>query len=178
MNLFYAAMFPTSLFPSKPPVRSGEKMAERFCTSQHTERSKLGTSWLSYHGTGLRIIEVTEVSVMNSLHSYSMKKYPGDFTDVKDYIYTLCTFATLQHRILVMVGLPGISEKEKIAAHLFWEKISIPSSWDTMTSFMENMENTRIGATQQASLIAEAFLINSHSVISHQASDGLDERLK
>ncbi|KAH8585595.1 hypothetical protein B0O99DRAFT_587121 [Bisporella sp. PMI_857] len=171
MNLFYAAMFPNIIAPEQAarPVwrEDGGKVLHRSThRAQQTGNFVALVSWYGPSDPRTR----RAIHHINSLHTYWMKKYTGDFSDVNDYTYTLCTFAVLQHRLLVTLGLPGLSNKERIAACLFWKEISklffmegrkplqqFPDSWDEMISFMEKIENSRVPGTKQGRLIAEAF---------------------
>jgi hypothetical protein len=47
-------------------------------------------------------------------------KLPGRFSYNDDYVYVCAFSAITMHRLRLRMGLPGISDKEQIAAHLFW----------------------------------------------------------
>ncbi|BCS27951.1 uncharacterized protein APUU_60999A [Aspergillus puulaauensis] len=171
MNLFYAAMFPNIIVPEQAarPVwrEDGGKVLHR--STHRAQQTGNFVSLVSWYGASDPRTRKA-VDHINSLHRHWMKRYPGDFSDVNDYIYTLSTFAVLQDRLLVTLGLPGLSEKEKVAAHLFWRDISqlfytegrkplqqFPGDWNEMISYMEKIENSRVPGTKQAHLAAEAF---------------------
>lgn len=171
LNLFYAVMFPNIIVPeqaARPVWREdgGKVLHKSTHRAQQTGEFVALVSW--YGPSDPRTHKA--IHHINSLHGYWMKKYAGDFSDVDDYIYVLCTFAVGQHRLFVGLGLPGFTENEKVAAHLFWREISklffmegrrplqqFPGGWDEMISYMEKIENSRVPATKQARLIAEAF---------------------
>lgn len=75
------------------------------------------------------------------------------------------------HRLRLRMGLSGISEKEKIASHLFWQHMSkhffsisdgriplhgFPVNWDKTMQYCETFENTPREGTEQGHLVASA----------------------
>jgi hypothetical protein len=50
------------------------------------------------------------------------------FAAQEDYVFTQAFSAASLHRFNLKVGLPGYTEKQKIAAHLFW------NTWPTCSS--------------------------------------------
>ena len=44
----------------------------------------------------------------------------GSFSHSEDYIFLFSAAATAEHTLKRSLGLPGWSEKQKIAAHRFW----------------------------------------------------------
>ena len=64
------------------------------------------------------------VAMVNSYHAHFAKSFPDAFADPEDYIYILCANATLVHTAMRRLGLPGMSEKQKRAAFLFWSELA------------------------------------------------------
>jgi len=112
------------------------------------------------------------VEKLNSLHEYWEKQYPGNFSGNVDFVYTAAFSVVLMHRLRLRLGLSGISKKEKIAAHLFWQgmcklfkkagkdrKVNVdlegfPESFDECITYCEEFENTPREGTEQGHLIA------------------------
>jgi hypothetical protein len=67
------------------------------------------------------------VEKINQLHASVAKKYPGNFSQNGDYIYTLAFSAIFMHRLRLRMGLSGIPEKVQIASHILWGKWSSSS---------------------------------------------------
>ena len=73
------------------------------------------------------------------------------------------------HRLRLQMGLPGISEKEKIAAHIFWREMAklfyaenetplhgYPDDFDGLVKFCEDFENTPRPKPERTNLITTA----------------------
>lgn len=60
------------------------------------------------------------IDIVNKHHIRWAKDYPGAFSHSEDYIYLFSAAATGSHVLRQDLGLPGWSEKQKIAAHKFW----------------------------------------------------------
>ncbi|KAL3483111.1 hypothetical protein BJX62DRAFT_231211 [Aspergillus germanicus] len=84
------------------------------------------------------------VSHINNVHAYWAQRYPENFSENDDYLYTLTYSAAAIHRLMVKLGLPGFTDKQKAAAVNFWRGLG--------TLFISNM---RVGP-ERAKLIAEA----------------------
>ncbi|WP_215453066.1 hypothetical protein [Streptomyces sp. ATCC 21386] len=63
------------------------------------------------------------VEDINKLHAFHAKRYPGNLAHQDDYVYTLAFSAASLHRFNLKLGLPGYTEKQKIAAHHFWREM-------------------------------------------------------
>lgn len=116
------------------------------------------------------------VQIINRRHEYYAKKYPGNFSHDIDYHYVLCFEAISVHRFRERLGLSGFTEKQKIAAAIFWREMAklftievpgkplkewrglenFPQDWDSMYQFCEDVENNHMAVTDQGHMIAEA----------------------
>ncbi|KAF7591510.1 hypothetical protein BBP40_001500 [Aspergillus hancockii] len=119
------------------------------------------------------------VDTINKRHAYHAKSYPGHFSHTTDFIYVLCFTAISVHRLRTRLRLSGFTEKQKIAAYLFWKEMcrlflvevpgkpleewkpltdypGFPEDWDGMYSFCEDVENNHMVATDKGHMIAEA----------------------
>lgn len=109
------------------------------------------------------------IAGINKLHAYHAKDMPGAFSYNEDYIYVCCFTAITMHRLLIKMGLPGISEKEKVAAHLFWRDMSelfeseggkplygYPEDFDALVAFCEEYENRERPKPERSNLVGVA----------------------
>jgi hypothetical protein len=172
-NLIYALTFPNFVVvPAGAEVvwrKDGGKVRLKASTRlEHTENNNM--VWWYYGPSHPKTKEA--VQRLNALHGYWEKQYPGKFTDNDDYIYTATFSAVLMHRLRLRLGLPGISEKEQIAAHLFWKEMcklfkragpdgqmnvdlqGYPDSFDACLKCCEDFENRPREGTEQGHLIA------------------------
>ncbi|KAJ5654898.1 hypothetical protein N7490_001901 [Penicillium lividum] len=74
------------------------------------------------------------------------------------------------HRLNLRLGLPGFTEKQKVAAAIFWREMaklfhcggkpihSFPDSWNEIEKFNEKIESNMDLAPERANLIAEGCL--------------------
>ncbi|MGG6383402.1 hypothetical protein [Paenarthrobacter sp. NEAU-H11] len=60
------------------------------------------------------------IDIVNKQHVKWAKHYKGSFSHSEDYIFLFSAAATAEHTLKRSLGLPGWSEKQKIAAHRFW----------------------------------------------------------
>ncbi|KAK0642832.1 hypothetical protein DIS24_g8642 [Lasiodiplodia hormozganensis] len=169
-NLIYALTFPNFVVtPHGAEVvwrDDGGKVLSK-ATQREEETQNNNALWWYYGPNDPR----TQKSIegINKLHKYWAKKYPGRFSDNEDYVYTLAFSVILVHRLRLRLGLRGWSEKQKIAAHLFWQDmakyfvteednhlIGFPSDWDATVKYCEEFENTPREGTERGHLIAEA----------------------
>lgn len=64
------------------------------------------------------------MDTINKLHAYYAKTYPGVFSHTSDYTYVLCFTAISVHRLRLRLHLPGFTQKQKLAAHIFWKEMA------------------------------------------------------
>ncbi|MFD4605750.1 hypothetical protein ACFWPQ_48040 [Streptomyces sp. NPDC058464] len=100
---------------------------------------------------------LASIDIINKLHAHWAREYPDAFAHAEDYVYVACFEATNMHSAMRTLGLPGLPEKQKIAAHRFWygiashmtvdtdrtitEAAHIPDDFDGMVRFCEGYEN-------------------------------------
>ena len=84
-----------------------------------------------------------------------------------DFIYTTAWLGTKLHRMRLFMGLQGFSEKQKIAAHHFWEGVmlkmrgphgyvhSYPKSFEEMEAFVDRFEARGWPQTESGNELAE-----------------------
>jgi ER-bound oxygenase mpaB/B'/Rubber oxygenase, catalytic domain len=98
------------------------------------------------------------IEMVNRVHGAMWKIVEEAFTN-DDFIYTTAWLGTFLHRFRRFVGLPGFSEKQKIAAHHFWRGVVVkmrgphgdvhgfPDSFDGMEAFVDEFESRDWGQT-------------------------------
>lgn len=136
-------------------------------TQREEETQNNNALWWYYGPSDAR----TQKSIdgINQLHAHWASKYPGRFMDNEDYIYTLAFSAVLVHRLRLRLGLRGWSDKQKVAAHIFWREMGryfvtedgsrlhgYPETWDATVAYCEAFENAPREGTEQGHLVAEA----------------------
>lgn len=169
-NFIYALTFPNfvvSDWGSKVIWREdGGKVLSR-STSRVEQTGSANALWWYYGPQDERTLK--SVESINKLHAHWAKQYPGAFSYNEDYVYVCAFTAITMHRLKLKMGAPGISEKEKIAAHLFWRDMSTlfraendqpitgyPQSFDELVAYCEDYENTPRPVVERGNLIATA----------------------
>jgi hypothetical protein len=169
-NLVYAITFPNFIVTpqgAEAVWRSdGGKILWK--ATQRVEQTANNNAIWWWHGPSSPITKKS-VSHINNVHAYWAQRYPGNFSDNDDYLYTLTYSAAAIHRLMVKLGLPGFTDKQKAAAVNFWRELgtlfivegdkrihSFPGSWDELMAYNLTLEsNMRVGP-ERAKLIAEA----------------------
>jgi hypothetical protein len=172
LNLFYAHLFPHFYLPpngSRPLWDDGDgKVIERAAQRvEDTIRNNL--LWWFYGPSHPRTRQ--SVANINKLHAYHAKRHPGDFAHQDDYVFTLAFSAASLHRFNLKVGLPGYTDKQKIAAHLFWQHLAelftdehggkimdFPPDWDSLIAFIEDFESRPRPSTAPGEMVTAAVL--------------------
>ncbi|TKA76077.1 hypothetical protein B0A49_03006 [Cryomyces minteri] len=172
-NLVYALTFPNFVVtPQGAEVvwrKDGGKVRGK--GSNRVEQTENNNMLWWYYGPS-NVKTQKAVDRLNSLHEYWEKQYPGNFSGNTDFVYTAAFSAVLMHRLRLRLGLSGISEKEQIASHLFWQgmcklfkkagpdgKVNVdlhdfPESFDGCIKYCEDFENLPKEGTEQGHLIA------------------------
>ncbi|MBB5498702.1 hypothetical protein [Paraburkholderia sp. MM5384-R2] len=104
---------------------------------------------------------------VNSVHQALSKKAPGTFP-ARDVIYTTAWIGADMHRLRLSLGLPGYTEKQKIATQRYWAAVSrlfwsedgyitdYPESFEAMLIFLEDYEAQPWEQVQSGKELAEA----------------------
>ena len=104
------------------------------------------------------------VASINKLHAYHARRHPGTFAAQEDYVFTLAFSAASLHRFNLKVGLPGYTEKQKIAAHLFWKHMA--------DLFVDEHGQTRSSASPTTGTPSSLSSRNSRAGRGHPATEG------
>lgn len=169
-NLIYAITFPNFVvteWGSEAVWREdGGKVISR--STHRVEQTGSANALWWYYGPH---DERTKSSVesINRLHAHWAKKFPGNFSHQSDYIYVCAFTAVTIHRLMLQMGLPGISPKEQVAAHLFWREMSklfvaeggvpiegFPEDFDGMIRYCEAFEEAPKSKPERGNLITNA----------------------
>jgi len=102
-------------------VRRTRKAAER---QQQRANDTLANFWRWYEYGPEHVEAQRSLEQVNRIHAALAKNDAEAFPD-EDYIYTTCLLGTMAHEVRLKVGLPGFSEKQRIAAHRFWRAITM-----------------------------------------------------
>lgn len=173
MNLVYAVTFPhffvrrldalplfdggTGKILSKPDARSDDtswKMQVWWHFGSHHDKTQ------------------KNVESINRIHEHYAKTYPDSFDRNGTYIYTLCYEAAGMHRLMLRVGMKGISEKEKVAAVHYWSQMAtlfrnatsgaaltgFPDTFDGIMRFMDDWESEVVPQHEMGKPAANAII--------------------
>ena len=124
VNLLYATGMPCftqSPFGSRLLTLRGEGKALSY--KQERANDTLAHFWKWFecgpeHEDAQRSIEQ-----VNRIHAAMATKIPEAFTN-DDFVYTMAWLGTFLHKLRRFVGLPGFSDKQKIAACRFWREVA------------------------------------------------------
>lgn len=61
---------------------------------------------------------------INKIHEFYEPKNPGHFSRINDFFYVICFMAVIAHGLKERMGLKEFTDKQKIAAHIFWKEMS------------------------------------------------------
>jgi hypothetical protein len=156
MNLIYAVTFPHFVIRrngSGPVHRAGKGKVHTAADARSDATSWKMQHWWHY-GSGAGETRAN-IEAVNRLHAHYAKDYPDSaFANNDDYLYTLCYEAAGLHRMLRRVGLPGLSEKEQLAAVEYWRRLTpvfrnvvtgepiagFPGTFDAVMAWMDRWE--------------------------------------
>jgi hypothetical protein len=155
LNLVYAHLFPHFVVPmhgAETVYRGGDgKIVDR-ATQRVEDTIRHNLIWWSYGPSHERTR--ASVAKINRLHAHYARQYPGNLSHLDDYVYTLCFSAASLHRFFLKLGLPGYTDKQKIAAHRFWKEMSalfldeagdpisgFPEDWEGIIAYLDEFEN-------------------------------------
>lgn len=107
------------------------------------------------------------LEIVNRIHMALNRKFPGHYP-AREFVYTCVWIAIGLHRVKLQVGAPGFTEKQKIAAHLFWKDLcsqfrsqegqveDFPDSFDGMMRLAEEYEAHPWAQSESGKNLAEA----------------------
>lgn len=112
------------------------------------------------------------VESINRIHEHYAKSYPESFDRNGTYIYTLCYEAAGMHRLMLRVGMKGISDQEKTAAVHYWANMArifrnatsgaaltdFPESFDGIMAFMDVWESEAVPKHEMGTPAATAII--------------------
>lgn len=155
MNLIYAVTFPhffVRRLDALPLFDGGTGKILKKPDARSDDTSWKMQVWWHYGSEHEKTRQ--NVESINRIHEHYAKTYPESFGRNGTYIYTLCYEAAGMHRLMLRVGLKGISEKEKTAAVHYWSNMAtifrnatsgaaltgFPDTFDGIMNFMDEWE--------------------------------------
>jgi hypothetical protein len=123
-NLLYALGMPRitqNPHGSALLVRRTRKAVDR---QQERADDTLASFWRWYEYGPHHLEAQRSLEQVNRIHEALAKNAPDAFPD-EDFVYTTCLLGTTGHEVRLKVGLPGFTEKQRIAAHHFWRDITL-----------------------------------------------------
>ncbi|KAB8221058.1 hypothetical protein BDV33DRAFT_202782 [Aspergillus novoparasiticus] len=124
-NLLYAyifANFVATEWASDMMWRNGSGKALTQATDRVNETQRHFSTWWYYgpHHPETR----KSIDIINKRHKGHGRSYPGHFSDTSEYTYVICFTAISVDRLRRKLRLSGFTEKQKIAAYLFWKAMT------------------------------------------------------
>jgi hypothetical protein len=110
------------------------------------------------------------VEFVNRLHLGHAKQLPGNWSHNEDFVYTLIWTGIHAHRLRLWVGLPGFTDKQKIASQRFWSAMAalfrsengsitgFPLDFDAMLAFLEEYEAHPWESVPEGHQVCEALI--------------------
>ncbi|WP_373989763.1 hypothetical protein [Duganella sp. BuS-21] len=155
MNLVYAVTFP-HFFVREHDARPLFDHGKGKILTRPDARSD-DTSWkmqVWWHYGSEHEQTRRNVESINRLHAHYAKQFPESFREHGSYMYTLCYECAGMHRLFLRIGLPGYTEKEKLAAVNYWRRMTglfrnaatneqidgFPEDFDGVMAYMDRYE--------------------------------------
>lgn len=177
LDLMYIYTFPHFMVPLRGPLpvwRDGaenNKVVQRGSTRAD---DTLYHNMLWVHGPSDARAQKS-VETINKIHAHYAKDYPDSFGDHEDYLYVWLHSVALTHRLERLMGLPGYTENEKIAAHRFWLETGklfkvpgdtsgghpvdgFPADFDGVLEWLEEFENRDWTVNEVGRITVEAVI--------------------
>ncbi|MEV7136458.1 hypothetical protein AB0N24_26740 [Arthrobacter sp. NPDC093128] len=154
MNFLYSTGFPHFILPPRGGeviARGGKGKIIKQQDRRESDTAKHFWRWFEYGPSDP--ITQRSVAQVNALHQGVANQYPGRFTHLRDFTYTMCWIGADMHRLRLRVGLPGFTENQKIAAHVYWQEMAklfrgensteisdFPDGFEGMLRYMDEYE--------------------------------------
>lgn len=166
VNLLYAVGMPCftqSPYGNQLLVRRSQKATDNMHDRAYDTLSHF---WLWFEKGPDDIDAQCSVEQVNLIHAAMAKQIPEAFTN-DDFIYTTAWLGTYLHRLRILVGLPGFSDKQKLAAHRFWSGImaqmrgphgyvyDYPTDFAGMEAFVDEFESRPWASTEEGKILGE-----------------------
>lgn len=122
LDLIYAHVFPHFMVPAHGAIPVWRNGVDAKVVTRAAVRAD-DTNWHNmiwwYYGPDHPETRKS-VDTVNKIHAHYAKDYPDGFGHHYDYVHVWCFSAATMHRLRLKMGLPGLTEKEQVAAHRFW----------------------------------------------------------
>ncbi|CCQ46123.1 hypothetical protein ARTSIC4J27_2083 [Pseudarthrobacter siccitolerans] len=152
MSFLYTTGFPHFTLPPTGP-KSLEATNKIFARTDKREEDTTDHLWTWFERGPSSPEMQKSVDIVNKIHEAIWKKNPGLFSNVDDFIYTICVLGADMHRLRLRVGMPGFTENQRIATHKYWYEVSkmflsevgpvsdqFPENFEGMLTYMADFE--------------------------------------
>ncbi|MCZ4587575.1 hypothetical protein O4328_28470 [Rhodococcus opacus] len=182
MNFLYTTGFPHFILPphgGEVMYRANTGKAIHQPDKRESDTAKHFWRWFEMGPSDLATQQ--SIKQVNAIHQGIAKKYPGRYTNLEDFTYTMCWIGADMHRLRLRVGLSGYTENQKIATHLYWQEIAklfrgenpesrpgnpvfdapisdFPTSFDGMLEYMDKYEAIDYPYTEGGAATCEAII--------------------
>nr|BCZ08069.1 trans-anethole oxygenase [Paraburkholderia sp.] len=167
MNLVYTLGIPAFTQPPNGSIMMGEitRKAADYGQKRADDTLQHFWAWFEYGPSDLRARG--SVEHVNRIHEALSKRLPGTFP-ARDVIYTSAWIGVAYHRLRLAAGLPGFTEKQKIATQRYWAAVgrifwsedgyvtNYPESFDAMLKFVEEYEAEPWEQVESGRLLSQA----------------------
>ena len=143
MNFLYSTGFPHFILPPWGGETIARNGTGKFLTQMNKrEKDTADHFWLWFENGPSSMKTKEAVERVNRIHLAIEKKLPGNFSHNEDFVYTMCWIGADLHRLRLRIGMPGYTENQKLAVHLYWQELStlMRSAKGAITDFPEDFE--------------------------------------
>lgn len=171
MNVLYSTGFPHFILPPW----GGETIARKGTGKliKHQDRREKDTAdafwrWFEHGPSSMATKE--SVEEVNRKHMAIEKRMPGNFAHNEDFVYTMCWIGADMHRLRLRIGLPGYTDNQQVACHLYWAEIAklmwtangpvtdFPVDFAGMLQYMADYEATDWEYSPEGGMTCEAVI--------------------
>lgn len=155
MNFLYSTGFPHFILPPWGGETIARQGTGKFIKQMNKREKDTADAFWKWFENGPSSMATKEsVEKVNKIHMAIEKKMPGNFSHNEDFVYTMCWIGADLHRLRLRIGLPGYTDNQKIAVHLYWQELSklmrsangaitdFPVSFEAMLDYMREYEQT------------------------------------
>jgi hypothetical protein len=171
MNVLYTTGFPHFILPpygGETVSRGG--YGKLIVNRQKRADDTLGHFWRWFEFGPSNLETQRSVRQVNGIHAGIARGMPGNFAHNEDFVYTMCWIGADMHRLRLRLGLPGYTEKQRIATHRYWQAMStlfvselgditdFPADFDGMVECLTTYEATDWEFSPEGAVACEALI--------------------
>jgi hypothetical protein len=172
MNFLYTTGFPHFILPPRGGETVSRGGSGKIINEQDKrERDTVGHFWTWFEMGPCHVETRKSLERVNRIHAAIWKRMPGNFSNIDDFVYTMCWIGADMHRLRMRIGLPGFTGNQQIASHRFWYEIStmfvsevgpvhqeFPADFNGMLEYMANYEAVEWEYSPEGGLTCEALM--------------------